>query len=329
MKITDLAVLFVLIVGPFLWVSSVHSQERLEAQRLSSRYTSALRAAVQDGGSQLNDNELQQYEAGYASDKYFRANRDQALDSLLHTLYLNFGIGEDAAAQRTFMNYIPAVVVMDYDGYYIYHSSEYTGEHNEPLADYRWSVKKPYADADKQGNVIHFTLDHYVSVYDSAAGKWMSGALEEIARSSSVSVLDHEDVYEATRRTVIVQSIEDDLANTINSHNLYAARHGITYQFTLPTISEEDWNNTLNDIGILVFLQGIPVGDEYYNNYALGGGRLVKRSVIHGGIDQATGIKYYYRASCDSGYKLEEVFTSEREAAAKGYFESRVCRKLP
>lgn len=329
MKITDLAVLFILIVGPFLWISSVHSQDRLEAQRLSTRYTTALRTAAQDGGSQLNDNELQMYEAGYVSDKYFRANRDKALDTMLHTLYLNFGIGEDTAAQRTFMNYIPAVVVLDYDGYYIYHSSEYTGVLHEPLTDHRWSSKKPYAYADKQGNVIHFTLDHYVTVYDAAAGKWMSGPLEEISQVSSMSLLDQEDIYEAKRRTIIVQSIEEDLEGAINRHNLYTARLGMTYQFTLPNISSEDWNNTLDDIGIMVFLQGIPVGEKYYNNYALGGGRLVKRSVIHGGIDQATGIKYYYRESCDPGYKLEEVFTSEREAAAKGYFESKACRKLP
>lgn len=329
MKITDLAVVFILIVGPFLWVSSLHNQERLEAQSLCSRYTTALRTAAQDGGSQLNDNELQMYEAGYASDKYFRANRNKALDTMLHTLYLNFGIGEDAASQRAFLNYIPAVVVLDYDGYYVYQSSEYAGELSEPLADHRWSSKKPYAYADKQGNVIHFTLDHYVTVYDAAAGKWMSGPVEEVAGNSSVPLLDQEDLYEARRRTVIVQSIEEDLANTINRHNTYTSKVGMTYQFTLPIISGEDWNNTLNDIGILTFLQGIPVGDGYYNNYAFGGGRLVKRSVIIGGINPATGIKYYYRNSCDSGYKPEEVFASEREAAAKGYFESSACLSFP
>ncbi|WP_433946598.1 hypothetical protein [Paenibacillus sp. SN-8-1] len=327
MKITDLAVLFILIVGPFLWLSSVHSQDRLEAQHLSSRYTAALRTAVQDGGTQLNDNELQMYEAGYASAKYFRANRDKALDTMLHTLYLNFGIGEDASAQRAFMNYIPVVVVLDYDGYYIYQSSEYTGEDREPLTDYRWSPKKPFAYADKQGNVIHFTLDRYVTVFDAAVGKWMSGPLEEVSRDSNVPLLHQEDLYEAKRRTVIVQAIEQDLEGTISRHNVYTVRLGMNYHFTLPSISGEDWNNTVDDIGIMVFLQGIPVGDKYYNNYALGGGRLIKRSVIQGGIDQVTGIKYYYRESCNPGYKLEEVFTSEREAAAKGYFESKVCQK--
>ncbi|USB34911.1 hypothetical protein [Paenibacillus sp. YPG26] len=329
MKITDLAVLFILIMGPFLWITSVHSQDRIEAQRLSSRYTAALRAAVQDGASQLDDNELQRYEAGYASDKHFRANRDLALKTMLHTLYLNFGIGEDPAAQRTFMHYIPSIVVLDYDGYYIYQFSDYTGAFHEPLADFKWGVKKPYAYADKQGNVIHFTLDHYVTVYDAAYGKWLDGPLAEISEVSSVPLLDHEDVYEAKRRTVIVQSIEEDLEKTINRHNMYTSKLGMAYQFTLPDISGEDWNNTLDDIGIMLFLQGIPVGDKYYNNYALGGARLVKRPVIYGGINQANGIKYYYRDSTESGFKLEEVFTSEREAAAKGYFEYNVFNKEP
>ena len=35
---------------------------------------------------------------------------------------------------------------------------------------------------------------------------------------------------------------------------------------------------------MMAFIQGIPMGDQYYNNYALGG-RLVKAPVYFGGVD--------------------------------------------
>lgn len=329
MKITDLAIVFILIAGPFLWVISLHTQDRLEAQLLSNRYTTILRTAAQDGGSELSVNDLQQFEPGYDSLKYFRANREKALNAMLHTLYMNFGVGDDPISQRAFLNYIPAVLVVDYDGYYIYSQSEYLGMEGEPLTDHKWGLKRPYVYADKKGNIYRFTLDRKVTVYDANTGRWANGLRDELSEGISLSLLSHKDEFEAKRRIVIVQSIEEDLARIINKHNQYSARSGHKYKFALPTISAEEWNNTLNDIGILVFLQGIPVGDQYYNNYALGGGRLMKRPVIYGGLNPITGIKYYYREPCQEEYKLEEVFTNEREAAAKGYFEAEGCRKRP
>ncbi|GIP19917.1 hypothetical protein [Paenibacillus sp. J22TS3] len=323
MKITDLAVVFILIVSPFFWINSVHSHNRLEAQQLSMRYTSALRTAAQDGGSRLNENALQEYEPGYASTKFFRANKEKALDSLLCTLYMNFGIGDDRAAQMALLTYIPAVVVIDYDGYYIYSFHSFQSSEGEELGDYRWTSKKPYAFSDQAGNIVHFTLDEHIAVYQASEKKWLKGSRDQLDEEGSIPLLRDKDLFEAKRRTVIVQAIEEDLARVMNSHNRYASRLGVDYTFTLPIIPGEEWINTLNDIGLLVFLQGIPIGDQHYNNYGLGGGRLLKRPVIYGGTHPVNGLKYYYRDTCKQEFKLEEVFTHEREAAAKGYYEPR------
>ncbi|MNE83560.1 hypothetical protein D3C80_1803830 [compost metagenome] len=97
----------------------------------------------------------------------------------------------------------------------------------------------------------------------------------------------------------------------------------MSYIFTLPFISQEDWHNTLDDVGMMVFLQGIPIGDQYYNNYALGGGRLLKMDAIVGGENPVNGIKYQLRNSADTPFPfpIDEVFSSKADAAANGYFE--------
>lgn len=64
MKITDWAVVFVLIVSPFLWLGSLHAENIRETNMLETRYTTALRTAAQDGGSALNLNEPNDTKAG-------------------------------------------------------------------------------------------------------------------------------------------------------------------------------------------------------------------------------------------------------------------------
>ncbi|GJM81751.1 hypothetical protein HMSSN139_42470 [Paenibacillus sp. HMSSN-139] len=68
MKITDWAVIFVLIVAPILWLSGLRAENLREVNRLETRYTAAMRTAVQDAAVALNRNELQQFESGYGSE---------------------------------------------------------------------------------------------------------------------------------------------------------------------------------------------------------------------------------------------------------------------
>lgn len=322
MKITDWAIVFVLITAPLFWTSSIHAEQRRDVLMIEQRYNAALRTAAQDGGSRLNENELQQFEAGYSSNKYFRVDKEAGLSALLDTLYSNFGVADDLIGQRNLLNYIPAIAVVDYDGYYIYSARERVAVSKEIEISHQWTPKKPFAYTDSWGNIIKFTLDNEVTVYDASQRLWVTGKRDEIGDSTGIQLLKNEEEFNNQRTSFIVRSLEEDLSRAIAEHNQYASTQGINYTFTLPLIRGEDWANTIRDVGILVFLQGIPLGDQYYNNYALGGGRLIKRQVIYGGTDPSTGLRYYYRASCAEAYRTEETFANEREAASRGYFEA-------
>ncbi|WIM38544.1 hypothetical protein PO903_18115 [Paenibacillus sp. PK4536] len=320
MKITDFAILFVIIFFPLFWLSGLHTDEQSQASSLQISYTTALRTASQDAGQVMSTNEQQQYEAGYSSEKFFRADKELALQTFLNTLYLNFGIRGNESAQQNLLHYIPAIVVIDYDGYYIYATENYIGADGSSNARHTWHPKKPYAYSDAQGNSIQFTLDHTVHVTEANTGKVLDGQAEQLANETDIALLDQMDTFEQVRRTAIVSSIQKDLAYYINKHNEYASHYGISYTFTLPTISQEEWNNSINDIGILSFLQGIPTGSGYYNNYALGGGRLVKKTSWLGTVDPDSGIKYAYPNGCKLPAPAQDLFTDAKEAAKSGYF---------
>lgn len=361
MRIIEWAIIFVLLSFPFFWVSSLRADNRMQTVVLEQRYNAVLRTAAQDGAAVLGGNELPRYEAGYPSGKFFRVDQEAGLEALLHTLYVNFHVEDDPVGQRTLLTYIPAIAVIDYDGYYLYGAQDWVEDNeannegkNEGRISYGWYPKKPYVYTDAAGLGYSFTLDGGFTVFDRSAGTFQSSRYEDIADENigdeditNEDVVDEdiadEDVVdeiagnegklfsnkeqlEAVRRTAIVQSIERDLQDLIARHNELAAQIGVNYVFTLPVIGGEDWNNTIDDSGMLVFLQGIPIGDRYYNNFAFGGGRLQKREPVFGGVNRQTGVKYAYPEGCMGDYKTEETFANEREAAAKGYFAAECGR---
>ncbi|WP_435924006.1 hypothetical protein [Paenibacillus sp. DYY-L-2] len=320
MKITNLAILFVCIFVPFLLVLDMRTEAQETVLRLEDQYSAALRTAIQDAGKVLNINEMQEYETAYQSEKFFKVNKELALDTFFRTLYLNFDVANDPIGQGTLASYIPVIGVTDYDGYFLYTMTEYIDATGQTLAKPMWRPKKPYAYSDSRGNTINFTLDSYVYAYEAARGEWVKGYREDLEGRTSIPLLNDDANFDTVRRSTIVRRLQEDFAYFINAYNEYATRYGISYTFKLPEISQEEWTNTISDIGFIAFIQGIPVGDQTYNNYAFGGGRLVKKEHIVGGVDPRTGIKYFYKEGCTFPYEPKENFDHAKDAAAKGYF---------
>jgi hypothetical protein len=320
-----LALFFVAIFFPSILLQNWRIENQAGVQELTRMYDGAIHAAVQDAAFTLYTNEYQQYEAGYKSSKRFRANKERALEQFRETLFINFDVSGDDIGQQVLLGYIPVIAVLDYDGYWIHAYGEIRNSDDELESKLLWHAKKPYAYADTPGNSVSFTLDDHVYAFDAATGRWYEGKRERVneAVGQRIPILVNADQFEQVRRTTIVNSIQADLAYYINLHNTHARKLGITYTFTLPLIEQEDWNNTIDDIGFIAFIQGLPKGGHYYNNYALGGGRLVKRPVVYGAIRD--GIRIYYRSRCGEQRTIVETFASEKEAAAQGYFP-RPCQ---
>ena len=91
------------------------------------------------------------------------------------------------------------------------------------------------------------------------------------------NILTNASEFHQLRRETIINLITSVLREEFNQHNSYSDLLGLNYDFNIPNIGRDQWNNTINDISVLAFFQGMPIGmDSYYNNYSLGGTRIVQ-----------------------------------------------------
>ena len=76
------------------------------------------------------------------------------------------------------------------------------------------------------------------------------------------------------RRDIIVDTVVKELSYATNNNNAYARSAGITYSFSFPTTSQEDMYASIENVGLVAFVQGISVGNKYLNTKAFGITRL-------------------------------------------------------
>ncbi len=317
MKMIEWALIGALLVLPFFVANRLDTEAQRKTLVTELRYDAALDTAVDDAARALLIHANPQQDVQYESAKSVPVNKEEAMETFQRTLYMNFGIADDPIAQGMLDRYIPAVVVIDYDGFWVYSEEEIRNNSGETELRRVWGTKKPFAYRDAQGNSLAFTLDDRVKAYVASIGSWHEGLRSDIQASTPVPLLQDTDRFEQVRRSTIVNAIQNELAYRINRYNQMTARIGVAYTFTLPTISQEEWNNSIDDVGIMAFMQGIPIGHKTYNNYALGGSRLLKRTSIVGALKG--NMKVYYRSSCSFPYPVEETFPNEKAATQKGY----------
>lgn len=76
---------------------------------------------------------------------------------------------------------------------------------------------------------------------------------------------DPSSVFNQHRMAVIRAAIETNLIAAINSYNSNAS----SYAYALPQLEEEEWENVTNNVCMISFMQGLPMGGKYFNNYVV------------------------------------------------------------
>jgi hypothetical protein len=317
MKITDIAILFVIIVLPFvqmLRIKSDNLQNIAYKNMVIDRY---LDTAVVDASEAMIIRGIKRQTV---------ISRDNGLNAFFRTLFANFKILDNDSAKNKLMVYIPVVIVVDYDGYWVWSIEEYANGDGEKEQQMVWKPKKPYT-YESNDFVYTFTLDSYVKVLDLASNEFYEGYRQDLETILPGVIIQQDEVFEAVRKKAIIEALKKDVNIAINTHNIYAKRFGITYRFSPPSISDGDWYRNIEDVGFLAFFQGIPIGlgGEHYNSFSLGAARIVRNDYYY--IQQNNnGLFYYHRQNCTELTNKDEVFDSREECAMKGAFPCRSCR---
>lgn len=392
MKIVHWAMIFIVLVLPFSIICRDTIQKKNLVLQDQTRIDNVLDAATYDGAAAMLE-ELAD-SLGYGKNIPITKNAAMAaIDRFFQTMAVNFNLPSNIKVSKEYFGqYIPAILIVGYDGLYVY-------SYDLTKSGYQYVLKPkiPYAYTDETtGCMINFTLGNDVKLYFSN-GMYFSGTLGEISEeeksdlnkildtlgstekkrnyikerlpevSNNASLIlyainenfngivniptyllkddvtqdyeydENSDVkvqasdFHKKRRDVIINLITSVLREEINEHNTYADLIGVTYNFNIPDIDKDQWNNTINDISVLAFFQGMPIGyNSYYNNYSLGGARIVEAHYIY-----ATSDGLYHKHDCPKildehgeidDNKYDRIFINAQDAIAEEYHACEECR---
>ena len=99
-------------------------------------------------------------------------------------------------------------------------------------------------------------------------------------------------LFNEHRMDVIISSIESNLLSIISNFNIH---NNSGFEFSLPVLSEEDWYKITNNVTVVSFMQGMPIGNyKYYSNYSIVANTLNKEFVSRDSIilrERETGVR--------------------------------------
>ncbi len=319
MKTTDLAIIFILITIPFLLTTKIKRDYIHHASEQSILYNRILDTAVEDAIGVYTSNE--------------RIDPDLAKETFFKTLKVNFEMPDTTSSTTQLSKYIPAMVSIEKDGFSVLAQDEYTNGDGYKERRLVWQPKIPYTY--QAGNYIYrFFLDDHLEIYKTDLSQFYKGSYESLKNNEALidTILIDQEKYERIKKREMILKIQRELNYHINDYNDFAKTFGISYEFFLPVIAKDDWENSIADVSLLVFFQGLPIGSRgnYYNNYAFAGSRLIKSKAYYVIEDPLTNRREYHQKSCEivenNSLASYEIFKSKFDAAKSGAFPCEVCQ---
>lgn len=126
---------------------------------------------------------------------------------------------------------------------------------------------------------------------------------EPLYISSENDPEDPDSAFCMHKRGIIKNAIESNLNQAITSYSRNSAG-----EYKLPKLTETDWDQILENVSIITFIQNIPIGLKYYNNYAIATSTVNKEYVDPDEIYlNAIGDTYYHMPYCTHLTKTENL----------------------
>ncbi len=110
-------------------------------------------------------------------------------------------------------------------------------------------------------NLANITIGDMQGVDDSSI---YGNVNDRIFNIAGIDPESDESVIVRHKREVIKQTLITNLNQAITSYS-----RNTEGEYRLPVLTETDWNHVLRNVSIITFVQNIPIGMKYYNNYAI------------------------------------------------------------
>ena len=233
MKILHWAIILVIIVLPTSLICRINVNAKFSALKDEVRINNAIDTATKDAIDQViavNESMIFDGSNSVFSDiiDITPALANEMVNTFFHTMAVNYNIpyqekdfssnSEDSYIKNYFSSYIPAVVVVAYDGFYIY-SLENSGSGYK----YQMSSKIPYTYYRQVGQYnfsIGYTLGKDIYFYYDRNGqnaKWYSGRLTDNSLEETIKKYEEYcSIYPSgttpTQMVNIISSISNDMS---------------------------------------------------------------------------------------------------------------------
>lgn len=163
------------------------------------------------------------------------------------------------------------------------------------------------------GDMQNLTEGQYNNVDDRAK-------IFEISKDNNPDP-ENDDAY---AKSLLAQHKKDIIINTIekNLSQATAQAQGMNpnYEYRLPQLSYDEWEQALSNISIIAFMQGMPIGLKYYNNYAIATSTLNKEYVDPDELYFAgSGDQYYHQRECEQANESNYIGYRSIDYVAKSY----------
>lgn len=118
-----------------------------------------------------------------------------------------------------------------------------------------------------------------------------------------------ESIFAKHKKDVIINTVEANLAQATEQ----AQQNNVDYEYRLPIISYNEWEQALENISIIAYMQGIPLGLKYYNSYAIATSTKNKEYVDPDEIYfSGENDEYYHIKACTSASVSAPSYTGYR-----------------
>ena len=88
----------------------------------------------------------------------------------------------------------------------------------------------------------------------------------QFRNSSGINIENETSTFNQHRLEIIKRKIETNLAIAISNYNEYS---NVSNVFQMPELKDDEWDQIINNISLISFLQGMPIGGKVYNGYTL------------------------------------------------------------
>ena len=144
---------------------------------------------------------------------------------------------------------------------------------------------------DEHGDPIEEFGENLAIFENDPAGGWAE------------SIEDPNSLFNQHRLAVIRYSIEKNLSIAIANYNNFT---GVDANFQMPELKEYEWEQIINNVSIISFMQGLSIGGKIYNGYAIVTNTKTEEVVNTDSIYLVTNDGYYHRAT-EKGLDGSEV----------------------